>query len=360
MHCTAWVRTDISPAATPAGYGPASLRSAYNLAAASLANGGAQTVAVVDAFDDPNAEADLSVYRSTFALPPCTTANGCFLRVNQLGIAGSYPPTDPSGMWEQEEVLDLDMVSAICPNCEIVLVEANSTFNSDFYAAVDTAATTCAATVVSNSWDGGEYGPPMPETADEVHFNHPGVMIVFASGDFGYNSSQDGYPVSSQYVTAVGGTKLCTAPLPSSCGGVTSETVWSQTGSRCSLYITQPAWQTALGSAYTTVCSTRISNDVAAVADPATPVAFYDTFHAFGGWGNAGGTSVATPIIASAYALAGNGASLTGASYAYSHASSLNDITSGKNGACPTYLCNAQAGFDGPTGYGTPNGIGAF
>ncbi len=354
MHCMAWIRTDVMgpELGGPFGYAPSDLQSAYNLAAAASTNGGTQTVAVVDAFDDPNAEADLGVYRSTFGLPACTTANGCFVKVNQSGMTAPLPASDSKRGWEAEEALDLDMVSAVCPNCSIVLVEANSSYGTDLYTAEDTAATTCAATVVSNSWGGSEYSS---ERADESHFHHGGVVILVASGDLGYDGASSGYPAVSQYVTAVGGTSLHTTPSR-------SETVWSGSGSKCSQYIAQPAWQISLGAAYTSVCANRIENDVAAVADPNTGVAVYDSFGGMcSGWCVFGGTSAATPIIAAVYALAGNGASVTAGSYPYAHTSSLFDITSGSNGTCgSTFLCTAKVGYDGPTGNGSPNGIGAF
>lgn len=301
----------------------------------------------MDAFDDPNAESDLAIYRSTFGLGPCTTANGCFLKVNQNGVAGSYPPGDQG--WAEEISLDVDMASAICPHCDILLVEANDNSGSNLYTAVDTAASACAAQVVSNSWGGGEY---FGETSDEFNFNHPGVPISFAAGDTGTGSS---YPPTSAFVTSVGGTTL-NHPSP----GVWNETVWSGSGSGCSQYIAQPAWQTALGSSVTSVCTMRISNDVAAVADPGTGVAVYDTALGDPGWEVFGGTSVATPIISSVYALAGNGASIKDGSYSYSHTGSLNDILTGNNGACGTIICNAGTGWDGPTGNGTPKGVGGF
>jgi len=352
MHCASWVRTDIRAAFIPMGYGAQDLQMAYGLTSAAASNGATQTVAIVDAFDNPNAEADLAVYRTQFGLPACTTNNGCFMKVNQNGIAGSYPPTDPLGLWESEEILDLDMASAICPNCEIILVEADDNSNLNLYAAENTAAVTCAASVVSNSWDGGEYNG---ENSDEVNFNH-GIPITVAGGDSGYDQvGVDGYPSSSAYVTAVGGTTL-------PCVGCV-ESVWPLSGSICSVYISQPSWQTALGSSYTSVCSTRITNDVAAVGDPNTGVAVYDSYGS-GGWTVFGGTSVATPIIAGVYALAGsvigNGSLPYGAP-----AGSLHDITSGSNDtgspSCGgNFLCNAEPGYDGPSGNGTPNGIGGF
>jgi subtilase family serine protease len=355
MRCTAWVRTDIarSNASGPSGYSPANLQSAYSLTGPSGSNGTGQTVAIVDAYDDPHAESDLAFYRSTFALSACTTANGCFVKVNEAGATSPLPATDPSGGWEGEESLDLDMVSAICPNCNIVLVEANSNNSNDLYSAEDTAAATCGANVISNSWVGGEYSS---ETLDETHFNHPGVMITVSAGDNGYGPANTGYPAVSQYVTSVGGTSLHVN------SGIWSQTVWSGTGSLCSQYIAQPSWQASLGISYTGVCGKRIANDVAAIADPNTGVAVYDTFGgSCSAWCVFGGTSASAPIVGAVYALAGNESTITYASYAYSHTGSLTDITSGSNGSCGgTFLCTAGAGYDGPTGNGTPLGIGAF
>jgi len=352
-RCLAWRRIDAVHTVGPIGYAPSDLQTAYNLTAASSANGAGQIVAVVDAYDDPSAEADLGVYRTTFGLPACTTANGCFLKVNQAGATSPLPGTDPTGGWEAEESLDLDMVSAICPNCSILLVEGNTPSTTNLFAAEDTAAATCTTNVVSNSWGASEYSS---EASDEVHFNHPGVMITVSAGDSGYPLS--GYPAASQYVTTVGGTHMTHV------GSSWPQTVWTGSGSMCSSFISQPSWQTSLGSGYTSICAKRIDNDVSAVADPNTGVAVYDTFGGTGGcssWCQFGGTSASAPIIGAVYALAGNGSTLTYGSYPYSHTGSLTDVTSGSNGSCSSsFLCTAQAGYDGPTGLGTPNGIGAF
>jgi len=351
--CMSLVRTDISPN-TPSGYGPSTLQAAYSLTAASGSDGASQIVAIVDAYDDPTAEADLATYRSTFGLPACTSAGGCFMKVNQTGTTGGYPVQNLN--WEGEISLDLDMVSAICPLCKIVLIEANSNSFTDLGTAENTAATTCAANEISNSWSGGEFSSET--TFDLTYFHHPGVMMTFASGDDGWPG---GYPATSQYVTAVGGTTLVNPGTPSQ-----SETVWgtalggpkSGTGSACSAFEPQPVWQSSVG-AITAVCSGRFANDVAAVADPGTGVAVYDSGN--GGWRVFGGTSAATPIIAGVYALAGNGSSITYGSYSYSHTGALNDVTAGANGPCgSTIICNAAHGYDGPTGNGTPNGIGGF
>jgi subtilase family serine protease len=328
------------PAGSPSGYSPVDLRTAYSLPSSTAGSG--QTVAIVDAFDDPNAESDLGVYRSQFGIAACTTANGCFRKVDQSG-GSNYPRGDRG--WAEEISLDLDMVSAVCPNCHILLVEATTNSFANLSAAEDEAAK-LGATEISNSWGGGEYSS---EVSDQSHFNHPGIAITASSADSGYGVQ---FPAASQYVTAVGGTTLSKSRT-----GTFSETVWSGAGSGCSAFIPQQSWQTALGLSG---CGNRIVADVAADADPNTGVSVYDTFHQ-SGWLVFGGTSVSSPIIASVYALAGNATTVTCGSYPYSHTSSLHDVTSGSNGTCsPAYLCTGEVGYDGPTGLGTPNGTGAF
>jgi hypothetical protein len=344
MACFALRRTDIAaqaiaPNATPSGLGPSQLQGAYKL---STAGGGGATVAIVDAMDDPNAESDLATYRSQFGLPACTTANGCFRKVNQNGASSPLPASDAG--WAGEISLDVDMVSAVCPNCHILLVEANSANGTDLYTAVDRAVT-MGAKYVSNSWGGSEYSG---QTTDDTHFNHPGVAITVSSGDDGNGAE---YPATSRFVTAVGGTSLRTA---SNSRGWT-ESAWNGAGSGCSSFDAKPSWQTV-----TTNCSRRAEADVSAVADPATGVAVFQTFGA-SGWAVYGGTSASAPIIASVYALAGTpGASDYPASYPYAHPGNLFDVTSGSNGGCGSPQCSAGTGWDGPTGLGTPNGTAAF
>jgi len=349
-----------------AGLHPGDLQWAYALPST---NGGVgMTVAIVDAYDDPNAESDLAVYRSQF-FPnlPCTTANGCFKKVNQSGVQGSYPRANRG--WAEEISLDLDMVSAICPNCHILLVEATSATFANLGAAENTAATFTATNfpatkAISNSYGGSESSTQTSDT----HYNHPGVAITVSSGDSGYGVQ---YPAASPYVTAVGGTSLYRCSSTSCTRPGWSETAWSGAGSGCSAYEIKPSWQTDGGCP-----KNRTVADVSAVADPNTGVSVYDTYGGVGGWLVFGGTSVASPIIASVYALAGPISSNTyGSQYPYiaaslslsSYASALNDIQSGSNGTTcgvpgsPTfYLCNAVVGYDGPTGLGTPNGTGGF
>jgi len=346
-RCMSYVRTDIpsrtglSPN-TINGYHPADLISAYALPGGTAGTG--QTVAVVDAYDDPNAEADLAVYRSSFGLPECSTANGCFQKVNEFGQAGPLPVADTTG-WSEEESLDVDMVSAICPNCHIILAEANNNNDFNLARAVD-AAVALGAGAVSNSYGGDESGYFFNK-----YFRHRNHIITASSGDSGYRAGPQ-FPADSEAVIAVGGTRL----IHSNNSRGWDESAWSGAGSGCSAVVAKPVWQTD------SLCSMRMIADIAADADPATGVAVYDTYRFVHGWSVFGGTSVASPIIASVYAIAGP---IPGHDYAHglyqAPAGSLNDVITGSNGSCGgTYLCTAMPGYDGPTGMGTPNGIKAF
>jgi subtilase family serine protease len=323
-------------------YDPSYLESAYNTPSAT--DGSGQTVAIVDAYDDPSAAADLTSYRAFFGLSACTTANGCFRKVNESG-GTTYPAGNTS--WGQEISLDLDMVSAICPNCHILLVEANSASIADLGTSVNEAVS-LGANVVSNSYGGPEYST---ETSDNTkYYSHPGVAVTVAAGDDGYGVE---FPASSNTVTAVGGTTLQQATNTGTRNA--TETVWTGTGSGCSSYESKPTWQTDSG------CSKRTNNDVSAIGDPNTGVWVYDSYGG-GTWSVFGGTSVATPIIGSMYALAGNAPSSHQMnSLPYADPGALNDVTSGSNGSCSVaYLCNGEVGYDAPTGLGTPNGVAAF
>jgi putative Ig domain-containing protein len=355
--CLALVRINVkahmqpaaSPDAAPSGdgYGPSNLQSAYSLPSSTAGSG--ETVAVVDAYNDPNASADLATYRSAWGLPAC--GSGCFSVVNQNGAASPLPPNAGSNGWDVEESLDVDMVSAICPLCHIILVEATSASDANLGTAVNSAVN-LGAKFVSNSYGGGESSSDT--TYDTEYYKHPGVAVTASAGDDGYGVE---YPAASQYVTAVGGTSLSSA---SNSRGW-SETVWGSssggegTGSGCSTVDPKPSWQTDTG------CAKRTNNDVSAVADPNTGVAVYDSYSQ-GGWLEVGGTSASSPIIASVFALGGAPASGTyPSSYPYQHTSNLYDVTSGANGSCsPAYLCHGETGYDGPTGLGTPDGTAAF
>jgi subtilase family serine protease len=349
VSCFAIVRTDRTmtaaqadrPNVTPSGYGPSSIQSAYQLAGLSASG---RTVAIVDAYNDPTAEADLGVYRAQFGLPACTTANGCFSKVSQTGSTTALPAKNAS--WAQEISLDLDMVSAACPSCHILLVEAKSASTANLGTAVNQAAKTTGVVAISNSYGGAD----ARDTSYAKYYNHPGIAVTASTGDSGFQGGS--YPADSAYVTAVGGTSLRT----STSGRGWTETAWSGAGSGCSAYNSAVA-PTSAG----TGCTKRAMADVSAVADPNTGVAVYDStkYQGLSGWLVFGGTSASSPIVASVYALSGRTSGYPAA--LYSQASSLFDVTSGSNGSCtPTQLCHAQTGWDGPTGLGTPNGTAAF
>jgi subtilase family serine protease len=350
-RCHSDVVTDANgnPNATtsPTGYGPTQFQGAYSLATTTAS---LQTIAIVDAYDDPTIRNDLSVYSSTSSipdLPTCTSpsdARACFIKVNQTGGTGSYPRKDAG--WALEISLDVEIAHAICQNCKIILVEASSNSFANLGAAEDEAAT-LGANVISNSYGGSEFSSETSSSYDG-HFNHPGIAITVSSGDGGYGVE---YPAASQYVTAVGGTTLNI----NSSNQRTSESVWSGAGSGCSAYEPKPSWQKDSG------CSRRTVADVSADADPNTGASVYDTTRYSGqsGWFQVGGTSLSAPLIGAVYALGTS--SVTYGSYPYSHTSSLFDVTSGSNGSCGgLYLCTGVGGYDGPSGLGTPNGTGGF
>ena len=337
---------------TPPGYGPTDLAHAYNLTAAGLYGGRGKTVAIVDAYDDPYALSDLSAYRSQYGLPPICHgffSRGCvtFSKVNQKGGTSPLPAPDPG--WSEEISVDVDMVSAVCPNCNILLVEADAATLQSLGKAEDAAAEADPVSI-GNSWGTGEWNA---ETAFDGHFTHPGIAITAAAGDNGYGVQ---WPASSPNVVAVGGTTLSSA-AGSSRGW--SEAVWSGDGSGCSTVEPQPSWQHRV-SALRSNCAERAVADVAAVADPNTGVAVYDTYE-LPGWAVFGGTSVSTQIISAVYGLASDWRISMGASGLYAASpSNFFDVTNGSNATCGSDLCTAAVGWDGPTGLGTPNGVAAF
>ncbi|HEX3737023.1 MAG TPA: hypothetical protein VHV53_05725, partial [Solirubrobacterales bacterium] len=371
------------------GLRPQDLHSAYGLPTESPVR---QTIAIVDAYDDPTAEADLAHYDQEFGLPECTTANGCFSKVNQAGAASPLPPAESS--WGGEIALDVESAHAVCQNCKILLVEANDAFTDSLEVAEDTAAA-LGATEISNS-----YGGPAEPSVEGSAYDHPGVVITASTGDHGYldwdnalNPTFIGhpeYPASSPEVVAVGGTRLMLAG-----GAWSSERVWNSGssseplfnegagGSACSEHLSAQPWQTAVPDWGAVGCgSKRAAADVAADADPFTGVAVYHG----GSWATFGGTSLASPIIASVFALAGGSDGVDyPAQTLYGHlgGGGLHDITTGSNGACAKgydlldrtagctveeeeagcggmLICKAASGYDGPTGVGTPSGLTAF
>ncbi|MEU5795117.1 S53 family peptidase [Streptomyces sp. NPDC047813] len=338
----------VTAGAAPSGYGPSDLQSAYKLPSD---GGTGQTVAIIDAYDDPNAEKDLGTYRKQYGLPACTTSNGCFKKVDSSGHASPLP-SKASANQGAEDSLDLDLLSAVAPRAKILFVEASKGTVAEMGKAVNQAVA-LGAEFISNSYIFKESSSD--SSYDKQYYDHPGVAVVAGTGDWNYSWGM-GYPSSSPYVTSVGGTSLVRSPGERGW----NETVWNSksdegTGSGCSAYEPKPAWQKDTG------CAKRMTADVAAVADPAHGLAVYDSYQK-NGWGVFGGTSAATPVIAGVYADAGAPpAGSNPASFPYAHQDALNDITKGDNGQCaPAYFCTAEQGYDGPTGLGTPNGTAAF
>ena len=388
MQCLAMVRTDIMLNAAfvddvrgaaetcpfkREAYCPDDLQAAYDLP--SLKAGDDRVVAIVDAYGYKHAASDLAVYRKTMGLKACLTGTKCLRILNQQGNPSPLPPEPPpSDDWKGEQATDLDMVSAICPNCRIVLIQTDNDYTSNLYPGVKTAGR--FANYIGASWGGAESGSDNPD------FHQAGVVISAAAGDDGGGGKFGGGPLQPctyTYVVCVGGTHLVHAGNKRGW----DETVWNDwnfdrcgsghspcgaTGSACSTKITKPPWQTDTG------CTMRSAADTSATASLRAPVAVYiseeggtcpkQCFFAYGG------TSVATQIISGVYALAGNAGAQTGATSLWKHhTGNLNDVTMGNNtdpgigvtcASAVKYICVARVGFDGPTGWGTPEGVGAF
>ncbi len=315
--------TPVSPFANPTGgsapYGPSNFHSAYSLPTTAS---GTPTVAIVDAYNDPNAASDLATYRSHYGLPACTTGSGCLKIENQTG--GSSLPASDSG-WGLEISLDLDMVSAICENCHILLVEATTPSFANLGTAVNTAVAS-GAVAVSNSY-GGSGGSSYCST----YYQHTDVAITVSTGDSGPGIE---YPAACEYVTAVGGTTLQSSG---------SETDWVDAGGGCSS-VAKPSWQVTS----VTSCSKRALADVSADADPNTGANVYDTY-GYSGWIQVGGTSESSPIIAGVYALAGNAKSTQ-----YPASLPWTNYSSG----CLFEVGAVRYSYQG--GLGSPNGVGCF
>ncbi len=414
-----------SPALGDFGLRPADLHTAYELPESATAE---QTIALIDAYNDPTAEADLATYSTTFGLPECTTANGCFKKVGETGLEGTLPfpktkaeleTAEAGGAaakeeaeaaigWGAEISLDIESAHATCPNCHILLVEANTTSYTDLEKAERTAET-LGANELSNSWGGPEEGVTVGHDSTGP-FNDPKVVITASSGDNGFLGWDaefeeewgfTNYPAASPHVVAVGGTRLTLGAE----GKWSNETVWNGSGASgggCSIQFTAPAWQQSLSNWSSIGCADkRVVADVAADADPHSGIAVTDsssaceTEYAEGGtkhlvhWCTYGGTSLSSPIVAAVFALAGGAGGVAyPAQTLYENRlaapASLHDVTSGSNGECALGFnaktglssctpaesaaasceskgsCLAGTGFDGPTGVGTPHGILAF
>jgi Subtilase family len=333
----------------PVGWGARDIESAYKLP---VSRNPHQTVAVVDAYRTPALAANLAVYRQQYGLPACTRASGCLRIVNQQGKASPLPPSGVPTGWDVETMLDVSMVSAACPRCHILVVEASSDSFADLAAAENTAAR-LGAQAISNSYGIRENGQAQAYAAA---YDHPGHTIVVSSGDDGFTAAN--FPANLASVTAAGGTELARAHNARGW----SERVWltpfaGASGSGCSAYVAKPSWQRDRH------CPGRTVADVSALA---WNVPIYEKVQ--GGWLTVGGTSASAPLIAGVYGLAGNAATVK-PGHPYARPGSLFDITVGNNdfwnqangASCGhDYLCTAKKGYDAPTGLGTPDGTGAF
>jgi hypothetical protein len=329
------------------GYGPADLKQAYAIPDSTTT----ATVAIVSAFAPASVETDLATYRSQYDLPACTVGNGCLTLLNEDGRRAPMPTARDTG-WAKETALDVQMVSAVCPTCRILVAFAQ-TNTTDHLDRALRSAVAAGARYVSMSWGAPEDDP---DFFPDQHFavGDPGVAFVAASGDWGYAAGVS-WPSSAPGVVSVGGTSL--RRDPSSARGF-SESVWgnapdSGTGSGCSRFYAKPAWQS------TSLCGKfRAVNDVAVVGDPQTGVSVYHG----GLWRVMGGTSAGAPIVAAMYALAGAPSKFVppAPSYPYTRRGEFLDITSGSNGSCGTAVCNGAVGWDGPTGVGVPQGVKGF
>jgi hypothetical protein len=331
--------TSVASPGPPKPYTAAYLQQAYDLTYLSATRGSADTVAVVDAYDDRTAALDLAKFRADNGLPPCTVANGCLRKVNEWGAPAPLPPAR-SG-WQFEAATDLAAVSALCPNCHILLVEAASTLWSDLVRAMQAAAQ-MGANQISDSWTTTDSSQP----PGQVTF--PGVAVIAATGDSGFVSAGEAYPAAAPGVTAAGGTSLQPAAGAGNLRGFV-ETAWSGAGSGCATDIPKPAFQS------TVKCAGRAYADVSADADPSTGLAVYES--GAGGWTLAGGTSLSAPLIAAFEAV--TGVDGTTPAWAYAGSARLNDPAAGSNGTCVpalTALCVGGIGYDGPTGAGSISG----
>jgi subtilase family serine protease len=331
-------RSTTAVAAPGFGLGPADIRGAYALPAV---GGKGQTIAIVDAYDNPNVEKDLAAYRAAYGLPACTTANHCFTKVDQRG-GKKYPDGDPG--WGVEISLDVQAVSAACSACSILLVEADDSSFEAIGEAVNTAVRLGAA-VVSNSYGADEFGTMF--SYGRRYYSHPGVPIVASSGDYGFTTAS--FPAVLSSTWAIGGTTLTADGH-----GGWSEEAWWGSGSGCSAWVAKPAVQ------HDPNCQMRTVADISAVADGPEGFAVYDTYGlgADNGWISVGGTSLSAPLISAMIGLAGNAAAVVKPSYAYQHPGGLKDVVGGSNGYCgDDYLCTGVRGYDAPTGLGSPRGL---
>jgi subtilase family serine protease len=333
-RCHAWILRPMASTA-PTGLSPATIKSVYNFPT-SLTAGAGKTIAIVDAYDDPTAESDLNVFSQQYGLPACTTANGCFKKVNQTG--GSSMPRVNAG-WALEISLDIQWAHAMAPGAHILLVEASSNSFTNLLAAEDYAR--AHAQYVSNSWGGSEFSS---ESSYDSHFSQSGVSFFVSAGDAGLPAE---YPSSSPNVISVGGTTLHFTG-----GNFSSETGWSGGGGGCSVYENATSSQSSFSQYGQVSCGgKRATPDVSLDADPASGVSVYDStkYQGQAGWFTIGGTSASSPMWAGR--AAATGVSVTSATV-YGNTIAFRDITSGNNGASCLVgfdLCSGRGSWTGTT-----------
>ncbi len=315
----------IHSATTPMGFGAPEIQAMYNIDP-SLGDG--VSVAVVDAYGYQDIESDLATYRTQYGLPPCTIASGCLTIYNNNGETAPLLGDSDQG-WIGETALDIQMASAACPKCKLVVVQANS--NGQGLRLAQSVARSLPVDVISNSFSGGE-DPGV--VGEESEYTPPGIGEFASTGDNGFAGGA-GYPATSASVIAVGCTSF----------DGTTNTAWTGAGSACSKFIAKPSWAPADWT-----CTMRAGADVSAIADPQTGVAIYVKKQ--GGWQQVGGTSASSPLLAAMFAAAGHADARP--SFVYAHRDAFQDVVGGSTGTCGTALCNAQAGWDGPTGVGIP------
>jgi MYXO-CTERM domain-containing protein len=329
--CKSYVLADVdgSPLAfaSPQGFGADAIQAMYHIDP-SLGDG--VTVAVVDAYGYEELEADLAVYRAQYGMAECKLATGCLTIYNNDGNTTPLAADSDKG-WIGETALDVQMVSAACPKCKIVVVQAESPGGGLEIGQIVVKGK--PVDTISNSWGGGEFPGTVNQEGD---YNNPGIGTFASTGDNGFSGGAE-YPATSAYVIAVGGTSF----------DGTTNTAWSGAGSACSSVIAKQVW-----GPNDAPCSMRAAADISAIADPQTGVASY--IGKQGGWQEVGGTSAASPISAALFAAAGHADARP--QFVYAHRDAFLDVVGGSTGSCGGGpICSGTPGWDGPTGVGIPD-----
>ena len=311
----------------PQGFGANDLQAMYNI---DPTLGDGITIAVVDAYGYQDLESDLAVYRQHYNLGDCTIASGCLTIVNNMGQTSPLPVDSDQG-WIGETTLDVQMISAGCPRCKIIVIQADAAGAG--LEVGQTVARRLQVDAISDSWGSQEFSGSLDSEGD---YDNPGIGTFVSTGDGGYAGGTQ-YPSTSAFTIAVGGVSF----------DGTTTSAWNGAGSGCSAVIPKQTW-----SPTDAPCATRAVADISAIADPMTGVAVYNAKQ--GQWTVAGGTSAAAPLSAAIFAAAGHGDAR--AAFIYKHRTAFTDVTTGSTGSCGGgTLCTAVPGWDGPTGVGTPD-----